>query len=189
MKKSRTLILIALIALLVSISLAAAASNDVPVTALEDTVIPIDYGEFAPPECAGMTFEKVIRGYGPIQGSNKNDLIFLVSDNNNVINNEVDGDNGDDCIVGGAGDDHLVGGNGRDVLLGGAGNDHLEGGNQDDDLLGGAGDDLLEGNNGKDTLWGGDGNDHLNGGEGNNDNCWGGDGSNTFDNCEETHDP
>jgi len=69
--------LIALIALLVSISLAAAASNDVPVTALEDTVIPIDYGQFAPPECAGMTFANVIRGNGDIQGSDSNDLIFL----------------------------------------------------------------------------------------------------------------
>ncbi len=176
MKKSRTLMFIALIALLVSISLAAATSNDVPVTALEDTVIPIDYGQFAPPECAGMTFVNIIRGSGNlVEGSDSNDLIFCVS-----CNNKVYGYGGNDCIVGGDGNEHIFGGDGNDVLLGGAGNDHLEGGI------------------GNDILWGGPGNDHLYGDDkddGDNgdvwyNKCWGGDGNDNFDeNCDEIHDP
>jgi Ca2+-binding RTX toxin-like protein len=156
MKKSLTLMLKALIALLVSISLAAATSNDIPVTALEDTVIPIDFGQFAPPECAGMTFANVIRGNDDIQGSDSNDLIFSVSGNNKVY-----GNGGNDCIVGGDGNEHIFGGDGNDVLLGGAGNDHLEGGNGNDTLWGGSGNDQLDGEDGEDTCWGEDGNNQV----------------------------
>jgi hypothetical protein len=58
------------------------------------------------------------------------------------------------------------GGNGNDTLIGNAGNDILIGGNGTDLLLGNAGDDLLYGDNGADTLKGGLGNDTLTGGNG-----------------------
>jgi len=156
MKKLRTLMLISLIALLVIISMAVAASNDVPITALEDTSIPIDYQQFAPSECSGMTFSNVIRGNGDVEGSESNDLIFSDSGNNKIY-----GNGGNDCIVGGDGNEHLFGGDGNDVLLGGAGNDHLEGGNGNDSLWGGLGNDQLDGDDGDDSCWGGDGNNQL----------------------------
>jgi len=86
----------------------------------------------------------------------------------------VFGDDGDDTIQAGLGedanffgdadDDLLVGASGDDTLSGGAGEDELQGGSGADSLLGGADDDLLFGNRGTDTLTGGSGDDTLDGG-------------------------
>ena len=89
---------------------------------------------------------------------------------------------------GNEGDDRLVGGDGKDILLGGEGNDQLVGGNQDDQLSGGDGDDVLIGGGAKDRLNGDAGNDILSGGFGadrlfggsGNDTLTGGDGGDTF---------
>ena len=159
MKKSRTLILIALIALLVSISLAAAASNEVPVTGLGETSVAKNANQFAPPECAGMNLTNIVV-IGNGNPTDSNDLILGTSSNNTIH-----AGGGNDCILGGAGNDRLYGGGGNDVLLGGIGNDRLYG------------------EDGDDILWGGLGQDRLDGGDG-NDTCWGG---NQFFNCE-THD-
>ena len=47
----------------------------------------------------------------------------------------LNGDAGDDIVIGGAGDDTLTGGEDDDVLIGGAGTDNLDGGPGDDVLL------------------------------------------------------
>jgi Ca2+-binding RTX toxin-like protein len=47
----------------------------------------------------------------------------------------LNGDAGDDVVIGGAGDDILTGGEDDDVLIGGAGMDNLDGGPGDDVLL------------------------------------------------------
>jgi Ca2+-binding RTX toxin-like protein len=83
----------------------------------------------------------------------------------------VDGEDGDDVIIGlgraadlfsgGDGDDTLVGQNHFDVLSGDAGNDLLRGAGGNDDLSGGSGDDRLIGGGGNDTLSGGAGKDRL----------------------------
>jgi Ca2+-binding RTX toxin-like protein len=70
-------------------------------------------------------------------------------------------------IVGGGGDDALNGGNGNDNINGAAGNDTLNGGNGNDTLNGAAGNDTLNGGAGNDTLSGGTGNDTMTGGTGN----------------------
>lgn len=62
------------------------------------------------------------------------------------------GQDGDDSIVGGSGNDNLSGNNGHDTLRGGAGNDSL---------FGDSGNDILRGADGEDVLFGGDGNDTL----------------------------
>lgn len=94
----------------------------------------------------------------------------------------MDGQDGDDYLLGGTGDDALYGGAGNDYLYGDAGNDTLYGGANSDNLVGadghdtlygGTGDDSLKGNLGNDALSGGDGNDYLNGGAG-NDMLYGG---------------
>jgi len=55
------------------------------------------------------------------------------------------GENGDDILKGGAGNDRLFGGDGADVLRGGAGNDVLVGGNGPDNFV-------FEPNFGKDVV-------------------------------------
>ncbi len=74
---------------------------------------------------------------------------------------------GDDALNGGAGDDVLFGKDGNDVLRGGSGNDALSGGKGNDVLRGNKGDDALNGNSGDDRLSGGRGNDQLFGTSGN----------------------
>ena len=55
----------------------------------------------------------------------------------------------------------LDGNVGNDVLIGGAGDDTLDGGEGNDSLTGGAGNDWLVGAEGSDTLTGGEGSDRF----------------------------
>lgn len=58
-------------------------------------------------------------------------------------NDYLQGYGGADCLIGGTGDDSLVGDEGKDVLLGQTGNDWLYGGNDADILIGGKGNDVF----------------------------------------------
>lgn len=87
----------------------------------------------------------------------------------------VNGDNGDNRIVGSsgteiinglAGNDTLIGSGGNDTINGGDGADKIKGGNSDDVLSGQSGHDLVVGNGGNDLISGGSGNDKLRGGYG-----------------------
>ncbi len=73
----------------------------------------------------------------------------------------VNGNDGDDTIIGGPGNDTLRGGSGNDVIRGGAGDDDLYGGDGNDVLYGNAGNDGLYGGMGSDTLTGGSGSTHI----------------------------
>ena len=77
----------------------------------------------------------------------------------------INGDAGDNTLIGGAGKDIMNGGYGNDVLWGRNGDDTLNGGDGNDELNGENGDDILNGGYGNDTLNGGAGNDILNGGD------------------------
>ena len=88
---------------------------------------------------------------------------------------ELNGNNGDDTIIGsegadsingGAGNDAINGRAGNDSINGGDGNDVLAGGADNDSIVGGAGNDFLTGQTGDDNMAGGDGNDTLRGFEG-----------------------
>ncbi|MER5770210.1 calcium-binding protein [Streptomyces sp. NPDC001985] len=59
---------------------------------------------------------------------------------------------GADVVHAGPGDDHAMGGDGRDVLLGGPGNDTLHGEGGDDLVSGGPGRDTLDGGPGRDIV-------------------------------------
>lgn len=83
---------------------------------------------------------------------------------------------GDDKVVGSAGNDALIGGDGRDKVKGKAGDDELRGGDGRDKLKGGSGEDRLFGQRGDDKLNAGRGDDELYGGAG-DDRLKGGDGS------------
>lgn len=100
----------------------------------------------------------------------------------------LDGDDGNDTLLGGAkndtlcgdaGADSVFGSAGNDTLIGGDSNDTLQGGSGNDVLLGQAGDDKLDGGAGNDTLLGGAGNDSILGGAG-DDKALGEDGSDTL---------
>ena len=79
---------------------------------------------------------------------------------------DLSGRDGNDLLVGLAGQDTLDGGEGNDTLEGGDDGDDLRGGAGDDCLVGGAGNDTSDGGAGNDTLVGGEASDFLKGGEG-----------------------
>lgn len=97
-----------------------------------------------------------------IQQGTQIENILFAGRNDQGTGNELD-----NYMSGGAGNDRLYGLGGDDELDGGVGADRIEGGEGDDDLTGGEGNDRLEGDAGDDTLDGGAGNDRLEGGDGN----------------------
>lgn len=119
-----------------------------------------------------------------IEGSNRNDKIrigrwvklpshIVEGDGNDLIlggagNDTIVAGNGNDRINGRGGNDSITVGSGKDVLRGGTGNDTLIAGSGNDTLLGGAGNDSLVGGAGADLLIGGAGDDTLVGGSGPN---------------------
>lgn len=109
--------------LIISTVSALAAANSVPVSYAMDTTIPIDQSQLLPPQCTGMTFDRIIVGSGDINGGSGNDLIY-----GSLGDDNIRGGMGDDCIIGAGGNDTLRGQNGDDVLVGGTGYDIIEGG-------------------------------------------------------------
>ncbi|NIX76352.1 calcium-binding protein [Microvirga terricola] len=71
------------------------------------------------------------------------------------------GNNDDDILIGGLGDDRLYGNEGVNGLNGRGGNDQLFGGNTRDTIIGGEGDDSAYGNGGDDIIIGNAGGDKL----------------------------
>jgi RTX calcium-binding nonapeptide repeat (4 copies) len=77
------------------------------------------------------------------------------------IGNRLDGNEGNDIIVGGTGLDDVNGGPGNDKIDGVNDNDVLQGGEGNDDVAGGEGDDTIGGGDGSDILSRGLGNDRV----------------------------
>ena len=88
-----------------------------------------------------------------------------------------------DRLEGESGDDVLVGRKEHDFLLGGTGKDTLDGARGDDHLRGSLGPDRLIGGTGRDRLFGLAGADYLNGQQ-DRDDCNGGTGKDRSSNCE-----
>ena len=88
-------------------------------------------------------------------GSPTSDTIVVTGS----ISEAVEGDGGNDILIGSDEADTLRGANGEDTLRGGGGDDFLSGDSGDDQLFGGDGDDLLDGSIGADILTGGSGSD------------------------------
>ena len=91
----------------------------------------------------------------------------------NLLNNILDGLDGNDRLLGGLGNDTLLGGRGNDTLNGGDGDDSIEGGPEVDDLrdviFAGAGNDTINAGGGNDLVYGQDGDDLIAGGFGTDD--------------------
>ena len=98
---------------------------------------------------------------------------------------EVDGDEGNDTLIGGWGDDILNGGQDDDEIAGALGNDVINGGTGNDTIRGDEGDDSIVGRDGTDSIDGGSGNDTVIGDDG-NDQIVGGPGADTFESPTDT---
>jgi Ca2+-binding RTX toxin-like protein len=103
-----------------------------------------------------------------VDGGNGDDSVRIDESNGvftDAIATTIDGGNGNDRLVGGAGAMTLRGGNGDDALAGGAGAETLIGGNGDDSIDGNKGNDVGLLGNGNDTfVWDpGDGSDVVEG--------------------------
>ena len=107
-----------IILVLVSSINAIAAANTVPPTNLEDWRTGVNANTLKPPECAAINLTNIVVGSGNILGTDGNDLII-----GSAGNDTIDGAKGDDCILGGSGDDALDGKQGYNVCLGGPGTD------------------------------------------------------------------
>jgi Ca2+-binding RTX toxin-like protein len=159
----------------------------------EDTDFPRNSHDSAASD--GSEFEL---GRGRIGGAGEgmpqsNDMPQPAAEDQTLVGSDVAdmlfGQDGDDFITGGAGNDILGGRGGADTLFGDFGEDYMIGGDGADYLDGGAGDDTVFGDDGADTLIGGGGNDVLFAGAGDdavqggagNDDLFGGEGADTVD--------
>jgi hypothetical protein len=98
---------------------ALAATNSVPGTnaGLSQRAIAVD--DLKPkPDCNGITVTTLVTGGG--NGGNAAELVLGTA---GADAGPLRGQNGDDCIVGGGGNDSLRGDGGTDVCIGGAGTD------------------------------------------------------------------
>lgn len=74
----------------------------------------------------------------------------------------INGNNGNDTVIGGDGDDWIHGGDGDDVIYGGAGDDWIAGQAGSDTIYGDDGDDTIYGSDyGGSTIYGGNGDDTI----------------------------
>jgi hypothetical protein len=96
-----------------------------------------------------------------IQGNNRNNILIGLGGDD-----KIKGDDGDDVILGGTGNDEIDGDSGHDIIDGGDGNDEIDGDCGDDVILGGAGNDEIDGDSGDDIIDGEDGNDEIKGDSG-----------------------
>lgn len=100
-----------------------------------------------------LSSDDIIYGAGVVEGGEVTGGIgsdYLGSGGENP--SHLTGQEGDDALISGAGDDTLDGGEGDDTLYSGSGNDILNGGEGDDDLSSGEGNDTLTGGEGNDTF-------------------------------------
>jgi Ca2+-binding RTX toxin-like protein len=130
-----------------------------------------DFYDFRPFNTFSPTFNQTLAIYSLNAGSGA-DTVFtsnaILSGRIDIgsYQNMVNGEAGNDSLVGSVSLDSLSGGDDNDTLEGNGDNDTLNGGNGNDSLVGGDGNDSLVGGAGNDTLIGGTGIDTLNGGNG-----------------------
>lgn len=128
----------------------------------------------------------ILRPNGPgdrLSGNDGDDTLKGGLGNDNLLRGDgadtLFGGEGNDQLNGGAGNDHIWGGLGNDRIVGGDGNDSVSGGFGDDRILGNDGNDILSGDEGNDQIFGGAGDDTIDGGLG-NDMINGGPGQDTL---------
>jgi Ca2+-binding RTX toxin-like protein len=131
----------------------------------DPAVIQVDIGDDG---VADLAFPRADVSAIDLEGGNGDDSL-RVDESNGVFTDTIpttlDGGNGNDRVVGGAGQVTLRGGNGDDDLIGGNGAERIAGGNGNDSVDGNRGNDVAALGNGDDTFtWDpGDGSDTIDG--------------------------
>jgi hypothetical protein len=128
-------------------------------------VLEVDFGDDGSAE---FSFERGEIAQIVVDAGNGGDAVRIDESNGvfaDTIPTTINGGNGNDRLVGGAGAGTLNGGNGDDALFGGNGNEKLLGGNGNDTIDGDKGNDVAFMGNGNDTfVWDpGDGSDTIEG--------------------------
>jgi hypothetical protein len=133
------LVLAAVAVLVVSVTTAQMAANTVPVTRADRDLLGASANALKPSECSGMNLTNIVDVGAGETGTDANDLIL----GTNKADAEIRGGAGDDCILGGKGNERqkidkvwspgLYGDSGNDILIGGPGtNDYCDGGDGTD---------------------------------------------------------
>ncbi len=103
--------------------------------------------------------------FSTVQGNAGNDLLIGTAGRDDLRGGDgrdtLYGMSGIDTLHGDAGNDVIDGGTWTDYIYGGSGQDTIDGGAGADSISADAGDDLVHGNDGNDTISGGTGNDTL----------------------------
>ena len=128
-------------------------------------ILEVDFGDDGSAE---FSFERSQIAQIVVDAGNGGDAVRIDEINGifaDTIPTTINGGNGNDRLVGGAGAATLNGGNGDDALFGGNGNEKLLGGNGNDTIDGNKGNDVAFMGNGNDTfVWDpGDGSDTIEG--------------------------
>jgi len=126
---------------------------------------------------AGTAYQISVDGWSGAEGNIVLNLARVTRGTGGA--NNLNGSNGSDYILAGAGNDNINGNGGYDVLFGEGGNDQINGGSLTDWIEGGTGNDVINGNGGGDILQGGDGNDRITGSS-SDDQIYGGSGNDTI---------
>jgi hypothetical protein len=131
-------------------------------------IVEVDFGDDGSAE---FSFDRRQIAEIVVEAGNGGDAVRIDESNGvfaDTIPTTIDGGNGNDRLVGGAGAVTLNGGNGDDALFGGNGNEKLIGGNGNDTIDGNKGNDVAFLGNGDDTfVWDpGDGSDVVEGQKG-----------------------
>ena len=104
-----------------------AAANTVPISKIVNSSRPITLNDLKPAECAALNLTTLVTGSGKFSGTAGNDLIL-----GSPAADDIRGNAGTDCVLGGGGDDKLDGREHNDVLLGGPDSDNILGGSGTD---------------------------------------------------------
>ena len=115
-----------------------------------------------------------------VNGDEGNDRLTAQGSRLGLARLMMNGNAGNDTLIGSLDGDSLSGNDGNDAINGMAGNDSILGGAGDDILAGGLGDDTLDGGDGADFVTGNAGNDRMRGGA-DNDTLRGFEGDDTLD--------
>src|SRR5215213_3728925 len=146
-------------------------------------------GTDKPDLMAGEKGDDEVRGLGgsdDVMGGLGDDVLYGGADNDSLIGDGT-GEDGNDTIYGGPGDDgNLNGDDGNDTIYGGPGDDGSRGMEGEDVIYGGPGDDKLDGGP-SDAVYGGRGELLPGGGDGQRDKLYCGEGRDSYFADKEDH--
>jgi hypothetical protein len=139
--RNATLMTVLVISILIigAVFTAVAATNTIPSVRADVDTLGVSANDLKPPQCNGINLTNIVDIGAGETGTSANDLILGTKNNDP----EIRGGAGDDCILGGKGNERqkidgvwspgLYGEGGDDVLIGGPGNrDHCDGGDGTD---------------------------------------------------------